>query len=336
MSLLASLGLLALLLLGSAIFSGSETGFYSLSRLRVLAEARGGVRAARLILWLLRHPAGFLITLLVANNLCLELLTHLTEERIQEAPFVPPWGVEILVTLLLTPLVFFFGELLPKDLFRRRARRLYGMLAPFLLVTRGALLPVTVPLQLLSSGLEHLLGLRARELTRALGREQVLEVLHEGTEAGVLTPRAQELAQNVLEIRTKTVQGVLVPWKEVETVDLAGDAAELRAQMGASGFSRLPAMGAGPGGERRVQGYLLQLDLLAEGLTRRPGEDLRAPEAWVRHLPSFPPDLTVDQALSRLRAAGQRMALIGPPEEPRGIVTLKDLVQTISGELGGW
>ena len=37
-----------------------------------------------------------------------------------------------------------------------------------------------------------------------------------------------------------------------------------------------------------------------------------------------------------MRAAGQRIALVGTPEVPLGIVTLKDLVQTISGELGGW
>ena len=48
------------------------------------------------------------------------------------------------------------------------------------------------------------------------------------------------------------------------------------------------------------------------------------------------PNMAVDRALGKLRAAGQRMALVGTPEAPIGLVTLKDLVRTISGELSDW
>jgi putative hemolysin len=323
---------LGLLLLGSAVFSGSETAFYSLSRLRVAAEARRGSVVARLIDRLFRNPTGFLITLLVGNGLCLELLAHMTGRSIARAVALPAWGLELAVTLVLTPTVFFFGDLLPKDVFRRRPRRFFGAFAPVIALARLVFLPVVWPLQQLSIILERLLGVRARDLERALGRESVLEILREGARAGALAPRAQELALNVFLYRTRTVAEVLVPWGEVETVDSDADADAERRQVGASSFSRLPVVGTS-GGARVVRGYLHQLDLLSEALADRPP---RPPEDLVRPLLSLPSDLTVDRALARLRAAGQRMALVGTPTEPRGIVTLKDLVQTISGELGGW
>ncbi len=319
-----ALGLLALLLFFSGVFSGSETGFYSLSRLRVEAEAQQGRLVARLIRLLVAGPAGLLITILIGNNLCLELLTHLAEHEL--GAVVPSWGRELAVTLVLTPVVFFFGELLPKDLFRRRPRRLFGFFAPVLALARLAFLPLAIPIQLLSMGLERLLGFRESELTRALGREQVLEVLQEGTRTGALAPRAQELALNVLELRAKTIASVLVPWDRVEKVDLDAPLEKQRERVASSGFSRLPAL---RGEGKEVAGYVLQLDVLATAAAAPVAPHLRA-------MLALSPDLPVDRALAKLRVAGQRLALVGTPADPRGIVTLKDLIQTISGDLAGW
>ena len=324
--------LMALLLLGSAIFSGSETGFYSLSRLRIAAEARRGSITARMIDFLVRSPSGFLITLLVGNNLCLELLTHLTEDEVSSWPLLPPMGLEVTVTLLLTPLLFLFGELFPKDLFRRRPRRLLGALAPILALSRLVFLPVVLPLQGISWALERMLGVRPRDLERALGRERLLEVMREGAREGVLAPEAQELAFNAIELRSRTVSEVLVPWADLEVLDLSEDPALLRERVAASGYSRLPVIDGAAAG-KPIVGYLFQLDLLAAGLE---GGEEPALADLVRPLSAIGPSMTLDRALGRLRAGGLRIALVGSPEAPLGIVTLKDLIQTISGELGGW
>lgn len=350
---LALLALLALLLLLSGVFSGSETGFYAASRLRMWAEADRGGRMARLIRFLFRDPLLLLITLLVGNNLMLELLTHLTEDAVSGREEVPPWARELLVTLLLTPVVFFFGELLPKDLYRRRPNVLLGWSAPFLTFARFVFLPLTLPLMLLSRGLETLMRVREKELSQALGRERVVDVLAEGRRAGALPERAQELALGVLDLRSRRVQDVLVPWSEVESVDLDGPEEEARARVLSSRFSRLPALRTEPGsdggpGVRRVVGYVHQLDLLEECAagasgargTARNGNGGGDPPlplgARVRDLLTVPANLPVDRALARLRLGGRRVALVGTPEEPQGLVTLKDLVQTISGDLAGW
>ena len=61
------------LLFFSALFSGAETGVYSVSRVRLEAEAGQGRRAARILSGLLRDDAGLLITLLVGANLVQDL-----------------------------------------------------------------------------------------------------------------------------------------------------------------------------------------------------------------------------------------------------------------------
>jgi CBS domain containing-hemolysin-like protein len=110
----------------------------------------------------------------------------------------------------------------------------------------------------------------------------------------------------------------------VETLDLSRPEEELRFASTRSRYSRMPAVRDGV-----VQGYVHQLDVL------RAGPDVPVVDS-MRPLPVFEPELPVDRALKRLRTTGQRAALVGKPEAPRGLVTLKDLVETISGDLAGW
>jgi CBS domain containing-hemolysin-like protein len=72
-----------------------------------------------------------------------------------------------------------------------------------------------------------------------------------------------------------------------------------------------------------------QLDVLGGG----PGEPVLE---HLREVGALAPGIAVDRALARLRASGQRLAIVGDPGRPLGIVTLKDLLEEISGDLAGW
>ena len=52
----------------SAFFSGSETGFYRVTRVRLVIKALRGDRVSRGLLWLTNNPALFVATTLIGNN----------------------------------------------------------------------------------------------------------------------------------------------------------------------------------------------------------------------------------------------------------------------------
>jgi len=326
-SVWTALLVLVVLLLLSAVFSGFELGVYSVSRARLDAEARAGHRTARLLRRLVLNDTGLLITLLVGNNLVLQLAAMLAEGRLAAVEALPVWTRELLITAVLSPVVFVFGELLPKDVFRRRPHRFLTTLAPLISLVRVLLLPISWPLEMLSKGLERALGVREQEFTRAIGREEVLEVLGEGTREGALAPQAEALARNVLVLRETPVREAMLPWERIETVDLDRPR-EVTERIRRSGYTRLPALRTDPDGVRRVAGYFYQLDLLGEVGEPDLQEELRP-------IVSLPPELPVDRALSRLRTAGRRIAVVGRPEAPLGLVTVMDLVARISGGLPG-
>lgn len=309
-------------LLLSGLFSGSEIALYSISRTRVEAEAVHGSRRAAVIRSLLRHEAWLLATLLLANNIVNQVLAVATEGLIDPLG-VPELYQELVVALTITPVLVLLGELFPKDLARRRPHTLLGLAAPLLAVVRLLLSPLTLPLQLFTGTLSRLLGLQADELSRVQGRERVLELLRERDSR--LQPAIERLAHNVLELRTRHVERVMIPWKRVEVLRLERSSEEALAQFAVSPYTRLPVLDR----KGAVAGYIHQLELLGGP----PGAPL---EGLLRPLITLDPGTPLDRALARLRASGQRAALVGSATRPLGWVTLKDLVEEISGELARW
>ena len=322
MILLINLALLGVCLLASGVFSGSETGIYSLSNVRVEMEAQQGMRSARRIQRLLRDQTGLVITLLIANNLVNQASTYLGRDILDHL-LVPVGAQEVVLTLLLTPVLFLCGELLPKDYFRRRPHNLVGTLAPLLRATQLVTLPFGLLLRAFVLPLERLVGLELGDLTRVRGREErMLELLREHD---VDRTRTERMARNVLGLRSLRVDRVMVPWARVHTLAAGLGREEAYAALAEGPNTRVPVCTA----QGQVEGYVHQLEVLSAG----PGTD---PAELLRPMLALAPEVPLDRALARLQAEGQRMALVGSPEQPLGLVTVKDLVEEISGELARW
>ena len=319
--ILSLLGL-AVCVLASAAYSGSEIGFYGLSRTRVDLEARVGRRSGRWIQRLLSDETALLITILVGNNLALELASRMGGN------LVPSLGSPeldaVVVTLCLTPIVFLFGEALPKDLFRRRPHGWIQRTVGFIWVSRIVFWPAERLLRGLSFLLERVMGLGARAHAPVRGREVMLQVLAEGLRSGVLPPRAEALARNALELRSIEVRRAMTAWERVEAVPRDASSEALQQQMRRTHHTRLPVLEG-----EDVVGYVHQLDVLEAG----PQVEL---ESCMRPVGRIEPGTPVDRALLTLRGSGRRLMVVEEAGEPIGIVTLKDLVEEISGELAEW
>jgi CBS domain containing-hemolysin-like protein len=309
-------------LFATGLFSGSETGLYSLSRLRVESDARAGRSRARLIRRLLEDETSLLATILIGTNIFIELLSRSTSLLADDFGVARGWR-ELVVTAVLTPIVFFFGELFPKDLFRRRPHALVGATAPVIALCKGFFLPMTLPVRGLAWAIERSLGISSEALARAQGREGVLELLHESQRSAV--PHVERMARNVLDLRGLAVSRVMLPWGKVEHLVRGSDPAKLYRQIAQAPYSRLPVVDE----QGSVVGYVHQLEALAAGPT--------VPfDRHLRPLLSLEPGVSLDRALTLMRANGQRAALVGPTSKPLGLVTLKDIVEEISGELARW
>ncbi|WP_372899678.1 CNNM domain-containing protein, partial [Stieleria sp.] len=183
----------------SAFFSGSETGLYRVSRTRLVLDGLSGSWAARGIVWLLNHPAIFVATTLVGNNLA-NYLTSLAVVMAVAVWFHSSETAELLGPMLMTPVVFVFGESLPKYLFFHAPHRLLTAARPFLLAAAVLFAPVSLLLGLLGRGLQQLTGQTPFRVRLAMARGELDQVLRDGHEAGILAAGQRSLAQRLFEV----------------------------------------------------------------------------------------------------------------------------------------
>ncbi|WP_295392932.1 HlyC/CorC family transporter [uncultured Thiodictyon sp.] len=315
---------LAILILLSAFFSGSETALFTLNRYRLRHQADQGHRGARLARILLERPDRLIGLILLGNNfvniLASSIATIIALRLGGEAAIGIAAGV-------LTFIVLIFGEVTPKTLATLSPERMAYPAAYVYTPLLKVLYPVVWLVNLLANGLLRLMGVaRGTGPGTALSREELRTVV---SEAGALIPeRSRSMLLAILDLERATVEDIMIPRNEVEGIDIQDDAEEIIAAIRNAGYTRLPLF---DGGIDNLIGVFHSRNalhaLLDEGLGK---EHLRA----IARPPYFVPAGTpLYQQLLNFQREKQRIALVVDEYgDFLGLITLVDLLEEIVGE----
>ncbi|MBU2676583.1 MAG: DUF21 domain-containing protein, partial [Gammaproteobacteria bacterium] len=119
----------------SAMFSGLNLAFFSLSRLRLEAESAAGNKAAQKIL-ALRKDSNFLLTTILWGNVGINVLLTLLSNSVMAG---------VAAFAFSTVVITFAGEIVPQAYFSRRAMTMASLLSPVLRFYQYVLYPVAKP-----------------------------------------------------------------------------------------------------------------------------------------------------------------------------------------------
>ena len=209
--ILVAIGVFFVGLFLSAFFSGSETGLYRVTRLKLVLDARAGDRIAEWLLWLVNRPAWFVATALVGNNFA-NYLTSLGVVTV-----VDRWTggqnelAAIIAPVVLSPIVFVYGELLPKHLYFQSPNRLLRRGGRLLITCTILFAPLSGILWAMSKLLERLSGESPEMVKSTLARKELARIFEVGHAAGLLNPSQRQLAQGLFVTAGKPVTDFLVP-----------------------------------------------------------------------------------------------------------------------------
>lgn len=257
MALALLLGAVGLFL--SGFFSGAETGFYRAARLRLMLDALEGDWVARGLVWLTNNPALFVATTLVGNNLS-NYLVSLAVVLATQAVFTGAgYAPELIAPIVFAPLLFVYGELLPKNLFLNAPNRLLRAGGPVFLACVVLFFPVSVLLWALSRLLAWLIGESHEQVRLRLGQRELKRVLDEGHEVGILRPAQRSLVQGLFALTGHTVAQYAVPFEEVPRVRRGAAKEEVLAVARRHGLGVVPI--TEDGGEGSLIGYVRTIEL---------------------------------------------------------------------------
>lgn len=308
---------------------------YRVSRLRVRLGAEKGNWRQMVLSRVLPDGAGLLLSLLVANNLANYAATSSATYLLLQA-VDSEHTAELLATAVTAPLLFVFAESLPKNVFLCRADALMAFFAPLVLVTHRVLTWCgIVPLL---KGLAHLFGrligssIPSRTMIASAQRHQVRAILRDTHEEGLLSPVQTDIVDRIVNVPGLQLSAVMVPFSQVQSVDIRSNRATLLKMLKQRAWTRLLVWRDVP---TRIIGYINIYDVLSSD---EPFDDLARFVLPVRRMDAR---TSVIDAIDIMRGDRLKMVLVtrtrrGGHEIPAGIVTMKDLVEELLGELAEW
>ena len=308
----------------SFLYSGSETGFYCLNRIRLHYREIKGWWAARLIMKYLTEPQRLICAILIGNNIANYLATIVFTSILMRK--ASPGEAGLMATLILAPFLMVFCEILPKSLFQRHADSLFYKVVPLVEVSSRLFQPLVMLLGLASRLPEYFIRAETRQ-SPFFSPQRLSFLLEEVTEGGDLSMYQNIMARNIMAMGQTPVGKVMIPLEEITMAPDTVGPETIKDIARAKKFSRIPIYQR----ERsKVVGILTLLDFLRE--------DRPEVRPFVKPAVYLEASLPVDDALIKLRYSKQRMGIVtdGKDGKAVGIVTIKDLVEEIVGELSVW
>ncbi len=199
----------------SAFYSGSETGFYRLSLPRLDIDARAGDKTARQLQWFSKNPAYFIATCLIGNNVA----NYVTTAAIGWMTLIvfaeTNAKIEIVATLLMAPIIFQFGELLPKNVYYLTPLTRLSKETRWFRYSFRSFLLLSYPLVLITRVFERISAQQHQPTEMLLGRNRLVQLLQHSHEEGVLTDIQSRLTNGLLLLAPQPILNSMTPHSRI-------------------------------------------------------------------------------------------------------------------------
>ncbi len=333
MDLLILLGLFIL----NGLFAMSEIALLSARKIRLQQALDEGVPSAKTALELANSPSHFLSTVQVGITLIgimsgaygQAALAESLRQRLDTYPLLATYSEGIALAAVVVGITYFslvIGELVPKRLALLKPEKIALTMAR----PMRALSVVAFPLvKLLSWSTDLFLWvLRAKKSEEPLITEKEIRLMiDQGTEAGVFHKGEKAMVSNVMRLDALKVGAIMTPRMDIYSLDIASAKEETRKRLIETPHSVIPVC---RNGLDNVIGVITAKDLMRRALA---GEDLKLNSA-LRPATYIPKSLSPVHLLEEFRRSKISLAMVVDEYgEVAGLVTLKDVMEAIVGEI---
>ncbi|MBL3601349.1 MAG: HlyC/CorC family transporter [gamma proteobacterium endosymbiont of Lamellibrachia anaximandri] len=320
-----------MLLVASAVFSGSETALFSLSRidLQKLRQSRHGDSES--IHAMLDEPRRLIISILCGNelvniasavNMTAILLLLYSEQDVGWMNIV-----------IMVPLLLLIGEVTPKTIAVsypiKFATRITARILPRWMVF---ITPLREAVRVVADWITTLVVGDVVDRENILQPDELRTLLEEGEQTGIIDATERVLIDNVLEASETDISRIMTPGPRIRFLDADLPVTELIEQFRSYRHPRIPVY---QGHWDNVIGFIHSEDILklvrgVDDLSMVTLDMILKPAHYV------PPTKKVDEMFDYFQMHNTRVAIIlGEYGEVLGIVTMKDVLTFIFGEISG-
>jgi Mg2+/Co2+ transporter CorB len=320
-------GILAVMLVLSAFFAGSETSLMSLNRYRLRHLVKLKHSSAIKTHHLLQRPDRILGLILLCNNFVNNFAASIATV-IAIKLYADEEAVVAIATGILTIVMLICSEVTPKTLAAIRPEQLAFPAAWIYTPLLKVFYPVVWLINLFVNLLLRIVGVDVKKNRHdALNKDELKSII---SDAESLMPvRYQKMLMGILELESATVEDIMTPRNEIIGIDLELPIEDIIARIKTSPHTRLPVYKTSID---RIIGFIHLRKILL--LINQEDFDKQTIINCLDK-PSFIPESTpVHNQMHRFKHERIRIGLVVDEYgDVQGLVTLDDLLQEIVGEL---
>lgn len=302
---------LLILFLFSAIYSGCETAYSSLSAVKIHEMKENKEKGAKLIE---KHNKRFnriLTTILIANNLVNVASATLTSYML--GLILNSETSRLIISIfLVTPLLVIFGEITPKLIAKKTPKKYLQFFSWYIDVNYWIFWILTWPFSKLT-----------KKVYVTNSEEDLKSIINLAQEEGVLQAGESMLAQKALDLDSTKVSSHYVKLKDVTTISFKANVKEALDIFKDTNYSRLPV---------EHDGQLIGILLLKDIFHLQRGKIIN----YIKRVPNVSANSILSSALEKIRSQRAQMAFVvenNYSSDIIGIITIEDIIEEIVGEI---
>ena len=322
-SIIVGVGLLFVLLFCSALISGAEVAFFSLTKTDIEKGIEDGIRQLKIVSTLLDRPKKLLATILIANNFIniaiVILFAYLGNFIFSEiSSIILKFVIEVVIV---TFLILLFGEILPKIYATRNHVKFATFMAYPLKVLDIIFSPLSLPMRSITLAIHNKLG---REKSN-LSVDQLSQALELTSEADT-TMEEQKILQGIVSFGNTDTKQVMRPRIDIFALNEEMKYEEIIPEIIKNGFSRIPVY---KDNIDTIVGVLYVKDLLPYL------ENKQFKWTSILREPFFVPEnKKLDDLMNEFQEKKVHLAVVVDEYGgTSGIVSLEDIIEEIVGEI---
>ena len=321
--ILLGIGALILLLILSAMISGAEVAFFSLTKPELIKASESKSNYQKIVVSLLENPRKLLATILISNNF-INILIVLIFAYIGDYVFetissnILKFLIEV---VLVTFLILLFGEVLPKLYAARNSLRFASFMAFPLKVTCSLLSFVSFPLMSLTNVIENKLSKKQSNLS-VEKLSQALEL----TSDEATTKDEQKILEGIVSFGNTETSQIMIPRIDIFALSNQESYEDVVSKIENKGFSRNPVYIENID---KIIGVLYAKDLL-------PFLNMKDFhwQKLIREPYFVPENKKLDDLLKEFQEKKNHLAIVVDEYGgTSGIVTLEDVIEEIVGDI---
>ena len=312
---------MGILLVLSASFSASETALTAANKIRLKNQAEEGDKNAEGALKVISKYDSALSALLISNNVVNILSSSLATALCLE--LFGSNGVGI-ATAATTVLIIIFGEVLPKSFANDNSEKLIKLVQKPL---QAIILVLTPAIKVLEFLKKVLAGRMKKDNTPTVTERELMSIIDEIEDEGVLQQDEAELVQSAIEFNDISAGEVLTPRVDICAFDRNRTKQEILNLFLENNFSRMPVF---ENSIDKIVGFVNQKDFFAEMLQNEefPIESVMKPCLYV------PPRKKIIDIMHTLQKNKMHMAVVTDEYGGTlGILTLEDILEQLVGDI---